>query len=176
MTDFKPGTFSIGRGDWRLDPKFHDFCDFLGLLERDSKGINWKANSRLQDKLKHIYYWGAWKSKSSDHSKIKEAIYDLKRSIGTTFIGNSLVEELWQKTSFDSGFRAALESFVDFQEFSKDLKAEDKTFEKDTKADKKEPAKSKPIKEVKPELKEKTEDIKIEERPRGELKQEPIDI
>ena len=109
MADLAPQTFSIGEGDWHYNPKFHDFATFLGLNERDAKGVNWKADKTTREKMGQVYLWGALKADTDDHQKIKAEIYKLQRAVGINWVGKSLVDRLWQHTVFDQDFKKKLQ-------------------------------------------------------------------
>lgn len=142
MSDFTPGSFSVEDNMSFGNPKFHDFLDFLGLVERDSKGTVWKVNDRNQKKLERLYTWAAYKAKTTDHDEIKNKLYDLKKSIGINWQGELLVDRLWEHTMFDKQFSRKLEQFVSHQEPPTPT-VEDKVVTKKTA-----PAEGKPIKEV----------------------------
>jgi hypothetical protein len=99
----EPGKFTINIEEWPLDPNFHDFAAFLGLpVEKDSKGTYWPYNKKVAQKLGEIYFWGKVKSKSLDHEKIKKVVYRLKKGVGVNWIGETLVNRLWEHIQFDT--------------------------------------------------------------------------
>jgi hypothetical protein len=173
MADFAPLTFSIGKGDWQMNPQFHDFCTFLGIAERDAKGVNWKADEKTRQKLEDLYMWGALRGNTGDHNKIKEQVHKLQGSVGVNWTGKALVDRLWQHTTFDSKFKKAMDDYLVYKEKAKQTKTEEKKSDAPRKT---KPAGAEPIKKVKPEKKKKEEPLKVIERPRGELKVEPLEI
>lgn len=162
MSDFAPGGFNVEDNMSFGNPKFHDFLDFLGLVERDSKGTVWKVNDRNQKKLERLYTWAAYKAKSSDHDAVKQKLYELKKNIGVNWQGEALVDKLWEHTMFDRNFNRKLEQFVTHQETPKEVKKEPKTVIEKTK-----PAEGKPVREIdyKPEVFKNTMPVKEAKTP-----------
>lgn len=173
MADLAPLSYSIGRGNWQMNPRFHDLCSFLGLTERDAKGVNWKADEKTRAKLEDLYMWGALRGNTDDHEKIKEQIHKLQRSVGVNWTGKTLVERLWQHTIFDSKFKKAREEYFAKKKALKDKPEPER---KSSGPPKGVPAEGKQVAEVKPtkHVEEKPLDVKI--NPRREVKSEPIDI
>jgi len=171
MSDLKPLTFSIGKGSWTLSPKFHEFADFLGLIERDAKGVVWKVDERTKERLGQIYLWGVFKAKTTDIDKVKEQVYELQRKVGNNWTEKTLVDRLWDQTMFDSSFQKNLDGLLKYDKKKKE--------EKETKVDrpkKAKPAQGKELGKVEPIKKEPERELKIKESPGGELKSEPIKI
>ena len=103
MSDFTAGKFSIENVNWPDNPRFQNFAGFLGLsLEKDSRGTHWPYRQKVTDKVNEIFTWGKIRSDSQDLEKIKKEVFKLKRSVGTNFIGETLVEQLWEFITFDS--------------------------------------------------------------------------
>ena len=156
MADLAPLSFSTGGADWQYNPKFHDFATFLGLTERDAKGVNWKADRKTRQKLEQLYFWGRLKANSTDHEKIKEQVFNLQRSVGVNWTGKLLIDRLHQHTIFDKKFQGAMEKFIAFQNQpakpSKEKKKEDLRAK---------PTKSKPVKKVKVKYETFDSDIEI---------------
>lgn len=101
--DFQPGTFTIRNDNWPHDPKFQDFVVFLGLkLEKDKKGVVWPYSDKVAQKVEDLYMWGKVKSNSLEHDDIKKTIYQLVKTVGVNYIGETLLDRLWQHTQFDS--------------------------------------------------------------------------
>ena len=93
---------------WPYDPNFQDFATFLGLkAERDGKGIIWPYSDKTAIKLEDLYKWGKIKSESFKHEDIKRVVYDLTKKAGVNWIGETLIDKLWQHIQFDSDIKNA---------------------------------------------------------------------
>lgn len=110
----------IDMSGWPFNPNFQDFASFLGLpAEKDAKGVNWRFDEKTASKMQQIYLWGMIRSKSNDHDIIKKAIYELQRKVGVNWQGKTLIERLWQHTTFDTNFKKTLEQFIVSQQKAK---------------------------------------------------------
>ncbi len=170
MADFAPGSFSIGQGDWMIDPRFLDFSSFLGLTERDAKGINWKADDKTRRQMKDVYDWAIFKSNSQEQSKIKKAVAELQKEIGVNWTGKLLVDRLWQHTTFDTKFQKHL---TDLDKQKQEVVKEE-TLKRSGVPEKPMPSEIKPIKDVKIKQEEFKDSVKIEEVKTEQPKQEFI--
>lgn len=170
MAELASGSFSIGRGDWMINPRFQDFASFLGLTERDAKGVNWKADDKTRRQMKDIYDWATFSSKSEEQSDIKKKVYDLQREVGVNWTGKLLVDRLWQHTSFDSKFQKHLSSLKDKPKNVEPVVAK----KRDDIPVKHDPASIKPIRDVKIKREEFKDSVKIEENRAEQPKQEFI--
>ena len=96
--------------EWPYSPLFQDFANFLGLSAiKDGKGVWWGHDQKVKDRIKEIYQWGVVQSESKDMDKVKIKVYELIRSIGTNWTGQTLVEKLWQHLQFDSSYKARID-------------------------------------------------------------------
>lgn len=103
MSDFQPGTFTINSSNWPQDQKFQDFATFLGLkFEKDKKGVTWPYSQKTAQKLEDLYRWGKVKAKSLEHDDVKGQVYRLTKKVGVNYIGETLLDRLWQHIQFDS--------------------------------------------------------------------------
>lgn len=106
MSDNAPGTFTIGNPNWPENVRFQDFSEFLGLsIKKDSRGTSWSYGQKTIDKVNEIFTWGKIKSKSQNLEDIKVKVFGLKRKVGTNFVGETLVNQLWQSIFLDSRFK-----------------------------------------------------------------------
>lgn len=168
MTNYAPLTFSIGRGDYEIDPRFHEFANFLGLKTRDAKGTNLKYDTRTLDKLKEVYKWAVVMSGSEEPDNVKTKVYELQRKVGVNWVGETLIGKLWQSVQLDSKYRNKVEKLSE--------KKEKKIREEPAEDLRSKVGKQEPIKEVKPERREEDKPLEVIERPRGQLKKEPLEI
>lgn len=132
---------------WPINPSFQDFANFLGLTaKKDSKGTYWDFDEKTIDKIKKVYFWGMVKAQTNDHEKIKEAVYDLQRKIGTNWEGKTLVERLWQHTMFDTNFKSAVEKLSKQIEANEQQKKTKEERPKVNRPQKLQPSETKPVK------------------------------
>ena len=101
MTDTGRSTFLSE--DWSGSPKFREFAIFLGLNpNRDSRGINYKTEKRLADKMEKIYAWGKLKSGSEDAIDIMITVKQAIRDLGVNFRGETLINHLFGFVTLDT--------------------------------------------------------------------------
>lgn len=96
------------------DPKFHRFSDFLGLDKYVREDYN------VANKVVYLYDWSKSRAGSDSFADVLKAAVKLKRDIGQTTRGKTLVNELykWARLDEDSQ-RISKEKLVNKQQLSK---------------------------------------------------------
>lgn len=166
--------------------KFRSFVDFLGLpTEKDGKGSRWPYREATAKKVEDLYMWAKVMSNSVDEGKIRKQIIKLRKAVGVNWIGESLIENLWQHIKFDSQYKPTKRQIEALQKKEKGLDLKEKEygesveFEKNEEVKPKEelPAKLSPIlqRNVKYRIKPKNE-IKITKTRTRVEKPEPLDM
>ena len=174
MTDSLTSFTRFEPDKWPFSPSFQDFADFLGLSpDKDAKGVNWRFDQKTADKMQKIYVWGMVKSKTNDHEKIKEMVYNLQRKIGTNWEGKTLIDRLWQHTMFDTQFKKEVEKLYKQIESNKEEKEEPVKVDRPKKGI---PKEASPINERKVKYETYEPDIKIKNIKGSGIKSEPIEI
>ena len=175
MTDSLTGFTRFEPDKWPFSPVFQDFADFLGLSpDKDARGVNWRYDQKTADKMQKIYVWGMVKSKTNDHEKIKEMVYNLQRKIGTNWEGKTLVDRLWQHTMFDTQFKKEVDKLYKQIETNEEKKEEEPV--KVDRPEKGMPAEAKPLKKIEKIERAMRNPIEVKPTPLKESKPVPIEI
>lgn len=132
MSDFSPLTFSIRKKEWDMSPQFHDFLNFMDLIERDSKGVYINIDRRRADKIKDVYLWGLLNSNQTHEGALKK-INDFKRTKGANQTGERLVKMILDHIAFDLRFQKQLENLSKVESPKK--QTEESSFDKPEKSD-----------------------------------------
>ena len=166
---------------WYYDQKLRDFASFLGLvIDKDVRGHDESLGKKIED----LYVWGKIKAKSINDEKIKEQVFALQKSVGTSAIGKTLVDKLWQHVKFDSTYKPTkkeIDSLIKEEQRLKDVldrfgeDVELPSSKTEETPEEKPPATIKPIsdKSVSHDIEPKHE-VKITETKTKPLKTEPI--
>ena len=110
MADLQPGTFSIETEKWPYDPTFQDFATFLGLnSKKDGKGTYWDFNDKTVERIKELYRWGIVNAKSVNPEEVKYHVFKLIKETGVNWVGETLVDKLWQHIQFDTNYKQKLD-------------------------------------------------------------------
>lgn len=141
----------IDTESWPYNPKFQDFCTFLGFgAESDKKGVKWGHDKKTAEKIEEIYLWGRIMAGSADHEAIKETVYGLRQRLGQNWIGETLVDGLWQHIKFDVAYKAKRKALLEKGLASQETEPEEEpkeTVEKELPASGQPIAPPRPIKE-----------------------------
>lgn len=89
--------------EWPYSPKFHKFADFLGVPStKDSKGIYWRGDSKLAKKMEELWMWAKERIGSDEPIDIMYAVNQLRKDLGVSWKGKTLIEHLWGWTQLDT--------------------------------------------------------------------------
>lgn len=86
------------RDSFLYDPNFHRFADFMGIDKYARDDYN------ISKKILFLYEWGRRKVQSDDFIDVLKAVTGLKKDIGTTTKGKTLVDDMykWARLDYDS--------------------------------------------------------------------------
>lgn len=107
-----------------FDPKFHRLADFLGVdkYKRD--------DPKLAQKVAFLSDWAEDNSKSDDFPVILKTLIGLKKDLGTTLRGETLVRELYKWTRLDADSKRIEQQKASHQEMNKAAKKEETELKK----------------------------------------------
>lgn len=90
------------KDNFLYDPSYNRFADFLGLDRYK------RENHDIAKKVLFLYNWGARKADSGDYIDVLREVVSLKRGLGTTVRGETLVKDMYQWTRLDEESNNAL--------------------------------------------------------------------
>lgn len=94
---------TLTKDEWPYSPKFQEFATFLGLpAEKDAKGVNWRQDKKMANKMEALYAWGKYRAESEDIVDVMLAVRQLQKDLGVNSRGKTLVDHLWGWTQLDT--------------------------------------------------------------------------